>query len=1067
MPTDPPEPQTENDLDYGVTLRGLRSGLKVFGRYELIRKLGQGGMGVVWLARDDKLDLDIALKFLPDNLVGDESALADLRHETRRCMKLHHTNIVHVYDLVDDDATAAIAMEFVDGRPLSALRAEKASRVMDVADVLPLLRQTCEALTYAHETVKIVHHDLKPANLMLTKDGILKVMDFGIASSLSDSMSKHSRVGQQTGSGGGTLPYMSPQQIMGYPPSVVDDVYALGSTLYELLTSKPPFFRGDLTRQIESITPPTISQRREELGIEGAASVPVVWEQVIAACLEKDADKRPQSVREVWEGLSGSTHHPVRIEKAASAANESSQSRSATEQTSAADVDQPVLQILARKKRVRILLAVVIVAVACTVAFESLSRRVTLNAIPVPTPLQQEETSGQPTETSPEEELIAAWNAVHAQNDAVAVSKAKTVFQSATTTSDPVIAYQGEAGLAAVASVEAGGVQEPVLLYPIPSQPMLGGNEVSKNGNGPWGFIDRSGRPAMAPAWEEAGFFDQGLAKVKQNNREGFIDSAGKLVIPTTWGSVHTNEGLILGKAYGEQDQWSFMDRKGDPVLSADWDQLWAFHEGLAAVKKNGLYGFIDRSGSAVIPPKLLLFIRGFHEGLLCVQDGDKWGFRDRSGRLVIPATWEMVEMFKEGLASVQQDGKWGYIDHRGKLVIPTTWENAYPFSEGLASVKIAGLAGAINRTGKLVIPAEWEFVGAFSEGMASVGKAGKCGFIDHDGKLVIPAVWDDVWSFLPGGLAAVFQRLDSETAGSGQSQAVPARMLYIDKTGKVVWSSDGTDVGEIATPLNALELKKRSANEKSDAYAPAMIANDFNNAKIGDTRVVDLGSGVKLTLCYCPPGSFTMGSPASEADRFANEDQVQVRITKGYWLARTECTQAQWRAVMNTEPSSFKGDDLPVEQVSWEDAQEFLAKLNNRKVLPEGWKWSLPSEAQWEYACRAGTTTPYAGELEQMAWYDGNSGSTTHVVGTKAANAWGLQDMHGNVNEWYSDWYAEKLPGGNDPMGASSGSSRVLRGGSWRNNGQYCRSACRDRLVPGLRSNSLGFRAAAVPVGQ
>jgi formylglycine-generating enzyme required for sulfatase activity len=207
------------------------------------------------------------------------------------------------------------------------------------------------------------------------------------------------------------------------------------------------------------------------------------------------------------------------------------------------------------------------------------------------------------------------------------------------------------------------------------------------------------------------------------------------------------------------------------------------------------------------------------------------------------------------------------------------------------------------------------------------------------------------------------------------------------------------------------------------------------------------------------------MGSPSDEAGRFDNENQVQVRITKGYWLAKTECSQAQWRAVMGTEPSSFKGDELPVDSISWEDTQAFMMKLNGRNVLPTGWKWSLPTEAQWEYACRAGTTTPYAGELERMAWYRDNSGSTTHAVGTKAANAWGLHDMHGNVWEWCSDCYADKLPGGTDPTDASSGFFRVNRGGLWFGLGQGCRSAYRSRYAPGDNPHGSGFRAASVPI--
>jgi formylglycine-generating enzyme required for sulfatase activity/serine/threonine protein kinase len=244
-------------------------------------------------------------------------------------------------------------------------------------------------------------------------------------------------------------------------------------------------------------------------------------------------------------------------------------------------------------------------------------------------------------------------------------------------------------------------------------------------------------------------------------------------------------------------------------------------------------------------------------------------------------------------------------------------------------------------------------------------------------------------------------------------------------------------------------------------------VADDFNAAQTGDTRVVDLGSSVKLTLCYCPAGSFTMGSTSDEPDRSDDEDQVPVKISRGFWLAQTECTQAQWRLVMGTDPSHFKGDNLPVEMVNWEDVRAFMAKLNGKNLLPSGWKWSLPTEAQWEYACRAGTTTPDAEELQRIAWYYDNSDSKTHPVGTKAANAWGLHDMLGNVQEWCGDWYGDSLLGGTDPIGASSGSYRVRRGSSWNLGLRDCRSTDRDWIAPGSRTGTFGFRAAAVPVGQ
>ena len=167
----------------------------------------------------------------------------------------------------------------------------------------------------------------------------------------------------------------------------------------------------------------------------------------------------------------------------------------------------------------------------------------------------------------------------------------------------------------------------------------------------------------------------------------------------------------------------------------------------------------------------------------------------------------------------------------------------------------------------------------------------------------------------------------------------------------------------------------------------------------------------------------------------------------------------------MGSNPSHFKGGQLPVENVSWGDAMEFCRKLTERERqagrLPTGTIYTLPTEAQWEYACRAGTTGDYAGKVDAMAWYAKNSGAATHAVGTKQANAWGLHDMHGNVWEWCEDWYADKLPGGSvsDFKGAASGSLRVNRGGSWWNDAANCRSAFRIRFSPGNRYDDLGFR--------
>jgi formylglycine-generating enzyme required for sulfatase activity len=229
----------------------------------------------------------------------------------------------------------------------------------------------------------------------------------------------------------------------------------------------------------------------------------------------------------------------------------------------------------------------------------------------------------------------------------------------------------------------------------------------------------------------------------------------------------------------------------------------------------------------------------------------------------------------------------------------------------------------------------------------------------------------------------------------------------------------------------------------------------------------------MKWSFRYCPAGTFTMGSPGSD-----NERLHPVTLTQGFWLGETEVTQEQWESVMRSNPSHFKGEKLPVEQVSWNACQELVKKLNALGAAPKGYQFALPTESQWEYACRAGSTTAYclgddANGLEAYGWYNRDSDNKTHQVGTKKANAWGLHDMHGNVSEWCNDWYgdypsptaaAAELT---DPTGASSGSNRVNRGGYWGNDAGHCRSANRAPLTPSGTRHGLGVRVSLVSDGE
>ena len=290
-----------DELDLGQTVRGFVSGQKVFARYVLQSLVGRGGMGVVWRAFDEHLERDVALKFLPELIMHDRAVLDDLKRETKRNLDLTHHHIVRIYDFAQDSQSACISMEFVDGATLSALRVDRPEKVFYPQELSQPIAELCEALTYAHTRASIVHRDLKPANLMLNSKGLLKVTDFGIARSLSDSISMLT----MNRGVSGTLLYMSPQQLDGERASTLDDIYSVGATVYELLTSKPPFYSGGVERQIHEKVPPPMSVRRTDLGIVSAVPIPDVWEQTVAACLAKDPLQRPQSAAALAECFRG------------------------------------------------------------------------------------------------------------------------------------------------------------------------------------------------------------------------------------------------------------------------------------------------------------------------------------------------------------------------------------------------------------------------------------------------------------------------------------------------------------------------------------------------------------------------------------------------------------------------------------------------------------------------------------------------------------------------------------------------------------------------------------------
>ena len=281
----------------------------------------------------------------------------------------------------------------------------------------------------------------------------------------------------------------------------------------------------------------------------------------------------------------------------------------------------------------------------------------------------------------------------------------------------------------------------------------------------------------------------------------------------------------------------------------------------------------------------------------------------------------------------------------------------------------------------------------------------------------------------------------------------------------------DGKKVGQSPRVFNGILVGSHKVEIKKDGYGTdsktvsilegqtASLSGVLTNV---DNISIPVKYGISIDMVRVEAGTFTMGATAEMKNTEDSEKPThRVTLTNDYYIGKYEVTQALWQAVMGDDPSYFKGDNLPVEAVTWDDCQEFIGKLNRIT----GKTFRLPTEAEWEYAARGGNKSrgyQYSGSnnLSDVAWYDDNSGNKTHAVGTKQANELGIYDMSGNVYEWCQDWYGKYNSSSQvNPTGANSGSFRVLRGGGWDGNDRCCRSLCRYIIEPDGRGDFLGLR--------
>lgn len=282
----------------GDVVDSLTEGMKVFDRYTLMKVVGRGRFSVVWQAWDERLNRDTALKLLPDMVKADASALAKLKSEVRQLQEVKHDQIIAIDNVEQDGPLVAISSDFINGTTLSALREQKNDQVFSPVELAGWMQQLFVVLEFIHREALRPHGALRPSNILIDQKGTLRLSDYGLEQALLEFVSRTSdrkEVGQD-------LRYTSPQQAAGEANTALDDIYAVGVTLYELLTSKPPFYTGDIMLQLQQKIPPPMTHRRKELRVIGEP-ITRVWEETVAACMSKDPGQRPQNIAQLVEML--------------------------------------------------------------------------------------------------------------------------------------------------------------------------------------------------------------------------------------------------------------------------------------------------------------------------------------------------------------------------------------------------------------------------------------------------------------------------------------------------------------------------------------------------------------------------------------------------------------------------------------------------------------------------------------------------------------------------------------------------------------------------------------------
>ena len=1131
---------TYDTINDAVTMAGGEGSL-LAGRYRIVRQLGQGGMGSVWLAEDTQLDdKPFAIKMLPPILVANKRAYRQLKDEALVAMKLTHPNIVTLRAFEENNGNPFLVMDYIDGQPLDDCLEEWGK--LSSGQTVTILKPVAAALDYAHR-LGVVHRDVKPGNVMVRKDGVPFVLDFGIAREIQETLT---RVTGKLSSG--TLLYMSPEQLNGEAPAPAQDVYSFAAMAYECLKGEPPFVRGAIEDQIKNKMPEALQGNDvQSVGImAGLAKSPKDRPPSCMAVLggsffrieeSRRCSRSLMSKLNGWKVLKSYERLPLSakclavaflgiaaftglwVEKKINGAYAKTESivtnvppplvvtrTQADEMKAAADYWMIELSSMSegvdmvKDKCARQMDAAKLAynrqdwGLACDL-FGKVARMATDANLKSCARNRARTLKGQADSAR---ELAEAVGALEYEkkliNDARRFAEAggaafgKEDFRTAVTMYNNAIAKYAEAEKKSKERLlqKAGAAMEKALSARHSAEKVFSDEFAGMEWDAATKGLDEAEcLMASGDSVKAKEMFDKAA--------NGFVQSAER--------SKDVQLGLLRDQTAKEKDKAvALMDSLVGIGAVKYATSIWTNVVAEYSFGTNAFEGASYSEAKARFG-KVALLAEECEMAVSAAKKAERDAENEATAKMVLAAAEELKKRVEAvngaNLDPTQWNSSTSVLSSAHERFVLGEWESA---TDGfvMATNLLEGIllvlpkAIAVSESRMCALERQTEAAHVSSDGNTKEWRSGILHFTNGEKRLKdrsfdgAKSEYDAASASFVVAAKKGYAKCSSDAAFAAQKEVASAKKenergflshtekwnRAVDalkaangeyKAGKYDEAKSSYEIGLALFKdiLGAIKPQNADAH-MSELPASRQVTSGRSvlgvALKTGAAKTLTLPGGAPMEMIYVTPGSFIMGgSPLSDNERENNEALHRVALTKGYWLGKYEVTQKQWQSVMGSNPSNWTGDNLPVENVSWNDCQEFIRKINSRLNCNA----RLPTEAEWEYACRAGTTGKCAGNgvLDDMGWYNDNSGSKTHPVGMKRANAWGFHDMHGNVWEWCGDWYGNYGGNATDPTGPASGSYRVLRGGCWLNFARDCRSANRFRFGPGYRSGIFGFR--------